>query len=561
MKHKRKTSLLLLTALILLVGFINVLPAQKDVSVAVLPFLLNTEEHLGNNYGYNLSKMVTTKLYYSTTADIITMKKVLRELRRFKITNLGNIKEYMLYLIGSNLKADYIVVPTLKKEGELFTIVGSLYETYNRAFINDYSVNDSSFENNVYNAIDEFTEVLFDKILVFNEKQPILHPASINNLDIVLYFDVKDTTLEFKDIKDNFKSLIGSVNEISFGDKKRIGAVFTKKFSGVNKYLVKDFSDLSNTRIDTLYQYYDEITNDSFINSPYDKLDKALKYLKWSTRRNNERIMIGITKNKIGNDFEGIANSIKELNVKLIYFILENSKKDTIEYNNNMAERCNGITIPLSYNIFIPNEYPIRSHFIYKNGSIYKADNKEDSYNITDIFVDKMNTDFELISYDLHVSSLEEAIKFLSKSGYGKVRIEEELFRDVTVKSNIVNTITNSINSLYKKDFDHLKKIVLLNNGLMKDIPIPLSVADRVVKEFSLGDEFYIGANIMLSDSYMNFDFNPFSLIFVRHLNYIPLEIIGKDFIDISYDPEFYSENGIMSNNLWFFKVKLVEIK
>lgn len=552
---KRIFITILLMILILMPFTLSI--SQKEIKICVLPFLVDSSgQNIKNNFDLDLSKLITTKLYYSTTLDILSMKSTIKAMEKRKLIHIENINELELFLMGESLNLNYILIPRIKINDDVYKLEGSLYDVEKRRTITKSIIKGTNLKY-IYNDIDKYVEELFDNIVSFNEKQPILRPAKINNIDLALYFDLDNSEFEFIELKNNFTKLLNSLTNITLGDNTRIAIIYSKKIDNIDKYIIKEFNQVGSIQEIDL----DIINNAAhlkFLNSPIDNLSDAINCLNWSERKNNKRNLLVFTKKKIHNNAKEFSNFLSNKYVNCIYFILENTKKEVIEYNANVIALNNGVSVPLSYIMKISNEYPISTEYILKNNSIYKKNGIYDNSNKENISIDYLvDYNLKLLSYDFFVHNLQKAIEFLHVSGYSK----ENDLDNVKLNTNISNLIIKAIKLLYRKDFEEFKTIIIYNNSIIKKVPVPLYVAEKLISKVKEGDSFLLGAKILVSDCSTHFEIDPFSLIVPLHLDYIPTNLIIKKFADVSKHPEYYNQNGILNHNIWFFNVKLIKIE
>lgn len=566
MRKIRRNIVLLLLFLMLLCVPISSIFSQKNIKIAVLPFLVKTDDGNSYNdkYGYDLSELITTKLYYSTTADILSMLEVRRALRISKLLDLENVSETRLYLLAERLGIDYILIPRIIISGDEYRMEGSVYEVGKRDVVKYSVVKGEKPDRYIFNDIDKFSEELFGKLLHFSEIQPILKPAKISNLDLVLYFNLNDSEFEYYELKKKFDDFIQLFGNNTLGDNIRIGFVFSKNFKGTDKFLAYDFSDIIDLNIHGI-PLVDSDLVENFYNSPYDSIEKALENMAWSLRKNNERVLTSFTKSKIHSDIDEFSNFLNERNIACVYNQLENTSDSIFEHNRSISLLCNGISVPLSYIITVPTRYPMRSKYVLNEGIIYEVE--DNTSNVKDDESDgyKYIEGRKVISYDLFVSNIDRAIQFLYESGYSLSSSKKD--NNVEIKTSIESSIVRSINSLYEKNLHLFKDIVIYNEGVIKTVPIPLYVAEKILSKYSNADlkdsgkrSLIIGARIIPTETDNGFELDPFTLIFPRKTSYIPSSLIVKNFEQISSNPEYYSKNGILDKNIWFFRVELLRI-
>ncbi len=552
---------LFILILLVLIPFTLLIGQQKNIKelkVAVLPFLVKSDDYrFDDNYGKELSKLITTKLYYSTMCDVLTMSLVEDALKTRAMNDLSNIQEQNLYLMATSLKIDYILVPRIIINSGKYRLEGSVYEAKTRTFVKNSLIAGKDPSKYIFNDIDAFTEELFSNILKFTEYQPILKPAQKSNIDVAIYFNLQDSEYEYREFREKSDSFIKSLNLLALGDYVNIAFIYSKNIKNTTKYIIHDFveDNLLNKEKIPVLNNRDDI---NFLNSQYDDLIKALGNLSWSKRRHNERVLFAITKDNVADNSDNFASFLNEKNIKFINIKLENTTEEVMLYNQNISELCNGVSIPLSYIMSIPSGYPIRSKYILKDGSLYKfhSNTGKQQVEYSEQYINEQNLD--ILSYDIFVYNIKSAIDFLYVSGYIKTKKPEYC----ELKTDIETIFAKSLNMIYNKNFEIFKYIMVFNEGIIKEIPIPLYVADIVISKFKDNkDSILIGARVIPTNSHSYFELDPFSLILPKNTNYIPENIVVKDFLEVSKSSEYYNQNGIMQNNIWFFDLKLVDVK
>ncbi len=572
MKSKIVLIIIMLFNLIIFIYPIEKVESQNEkINIAVLPFLIDTNQaKYSYDYSLNLSKTITTKLYYSTKENVVSMALMDKELKNRNLDDLINIKEPNLYLMAQTNKWDYIIIPKIKINNKgKYRIEGLLYNVSRRIYQNNSIIKGDNIEKSIYNDLDLLSSELLQDIVKFDESQPFLRPAKRNNLDLVLYFDIDTADFEYSQLRSQsilFKSLL---NDLAKGDNIRLSFIFSKKVNDTTKYITYDFKELDKIDKNT-FPIIDEREYDTFLNSSYDSLGKAIFYLNWNKRKNNSRYLFGFTKRKLGNNVEEVSRIFNDNYVNFTYIILEGTEADVKSYNSTISQISNGNQIALSYFLEVTEPlYSKKIFYLLRDGEVYSIDYENSYNNRIDIYQNFNNfTDIDIskISYDLNVENIQQAVDFLYISGYSN----SDDIRNIKYIANISGLIEESMLLMYRKNLSMFNKLSVYNNGITIEITLPLEVADIIIRNHYedyktakiTGNplKILIGAKILKSNKKHGFDFDPFSLIFPKHIHYISKDLIMKNFLDFTNNPSFYSNNGIMEKNIWFFQATIVKI-